>query len=87
VNCITWYWVEAPDDLHWNDPKEENEIRIFSDSYSDPSPALDDDWKSRPLLIQTAACGPPGVADEKPPYHRKIEIEGGKIKGFKIGHT
>ena len=79
--------VEFSVDLHWNDRKEENEIRIFSDTYSDPSPALGDRWKNRPLLIQTAACGPPGVADKKPPYYRKIEIEGGEIKGFKIGHT
>jgi hypothetical protein len=74
-------------DLQWNDHQGENEIRIFSDTYNDPSPALDDRWKNRPLLIQTAACGPPGVADKKPPYSRKIEIEGGDIKGFKIGRT
>lgn len=73
--------------LHWNDRKGENEIRIFSDTYSDPSPALDDRWKNRPLLIQTAACGPSGVADKKPHYYRIIEIEGGDIKGFKIGCT
>jgi hypothetical protein len=76
--------IEFSIDLHWNARKEENEIRIFSDVYSKPSPALNDDWKSRPLMVQTAASGPTGSEDKAPPYYRKIEITDGEMKGFKV---
>ena len=75
--------IEFSIDLHWNNQKEENEIRIFSDAYSNPSPDLNDNWKNRPLMIQTAGCGPTGAVDKQPPYYRKIEIQGGEIKGFR----
>ena len=81
--------IEFSIELHWNDETQENDIRIFSDSYSDPPPNLSKispDWKKRPLIIQTAACGPPGEEDSTPPYYRKVVIEGGKIKGAKVCH-
>lgn len=60
-----------------------NEVRIFSDLYSEPPDVLSDDWKRRPLVVQTAACGPTGSA-KNPPYYRKIEIREGELIGFEV---
>ena len=76
--------IEFSVDLHWDRLRGVNEIRILSDHYSDPEFDLDDSWRRRPLMIQTAACGPMGACDREPPYYRQIEIAGGVVQTFKV---
>lgn len=79
--------IEFSIGIDWNNHKKENEIRIFSDLYSDCFLELNKNspnWKKRPLIIQTAACGPPGEEDITPPYYRKVVIQDGKIKGAEV---
>lgn len=75
--------IEFSIDIAANPARNENEVRIFSDLYSEPPDVLSDDWKRRPLVVQTAACGPTGSA-KNPPYYRKIEIREGELIGFEV---
>ncbi len=63
-------------------------VRIYSDVYSE---LLDrnnpEEWWKRhmPVIVQTAACGLAGKIDNKPPYFRKVLINGnGKITDFQV---
>ena len=60
-------------------------IRIYSDVYS--GQASDGQWwkRSRPIIVQTAACGLKGDYDPAPPYYRKVELDNkGLITGFGV---
>lgn len=68
-------------------------IRIYSDPYSDNLANLkptgreqrDAWWETfRPILVQTAACGPRKYSNQKPPYCRVVSIdEYGVINDFR----
>ena len=64
---------------------DENKIRIYHDGYSDPEnlPHFDN---NKPVIVQSAACGPPGEIDKKKgsngeydrnklPHWRKVQVD------------
>jgi predicted MPP superfamily phosphohydrolase len=67
-------------------------IRIFADPYSRKLDRLiasntekgDSWWKAnRPIVVQTAACGPRKFQNQRPPYFRPVSIdENGAINSF-----
>lgn len=63
-------------------------VTIYSDVYSGLLDANNpDEWWKRhmPVIVQTAACGSAGGIDNKPPYFRKVLINGnGKITDFQV---
>jgi len=72
----------------WVGADSKHEIRIYSDEYSQ---LLDDNnpyqwWEDhRPVIVQTAACGPKGETDKDPPYFRKVTIDAkGQISDFRV---
>ena len=75
---ITREWVELDNKY---------EVRIYSDVYSQLLDADNPDkwWEEhRPVIVQTAACGPKGRNEREPPYFRKVTIDGkGQITGFR----
>ncbi len=80
--------IEFRIDKEWVDRDNKHEIRIYSDLYSQLlSGNNPDEWWNgyRPVIVQTASCGPDGTVDRKPPYFRKVTIDGdGWIKDFRV---
>ena len=76
--------IEFSIEMAWNNKKEENGIRIYSDLYSSPPSALEqmDTWQKRPMVIQTAGCGPTGDDAVDVPYYRKVDVKQREIKSF-----
>jgi hypothetical protein len=50
----------------------ENKVRIYHDKYSKYPQKFDE---KKPILIQTAACGPHSDYDNFPPYWRMVKID------------
>ena len=76
--------IEFSIGLDYDTHKHENQVRVFSDVYSQPPTHLGQEWKSRPLVVQTAACGPTGRNDTGPPYYRRIEVSNSQIQDFRV---
>jgi len=72
-----WYDEEYPD---------ENKIRIYHDVYSDPEIASFDN--NKPVIVQSAACGPPGEIDKRKTQMTNLTgisfLTGGKSRSMKI---
>ena len=72
----------------WVAVNSRDEIRIFSDVYSQLWSAgrIGGKWEDyRPVIVQTAACGLNGRYDKNPPYYRKVTIDDkGHILDFRV---
>jgi len=80
--------IEFRLEKEWVATDKKHEIRIYSDVYSQilNKGNPERDWKKyKPVIVQTASCGLHGKYDEKPPYYRKVTIDGtGQITGFRV---
>lgn len=63
--------VEFRVDIEYDENIKENKIRIYHDAYSKEISNFD---KKRPVMLQTASCGPPSEKDKKAPSWRMVRV-------------